>query len=102
VIKEEKYTIPARESTRTLSVTCDICKTECPGAEPDYDGKIKWKGGDWGQANTIVRFSTGYDCPSGGSHKHRDYHVCPKCFAEKLEPWLASQGAQPNKSFANW
>jgi len=53
---------------------------------------------DWESAYTVsdreVRIREGTSCPEGGQGTKVEYDICPKCFNEKLIPWLESQGAE--------
>lgn len=82
-----------------MSVTCDVCKTEFNGAEVAYDHEVKWKGGcGGGLENTTVRISFGSNYgQDGGNLEIREYHVCPRCFQDVLEPFLEGKGAEPTE-----
>jgi len=100
VIRKEKYTAPAEERQRTASVTCDLCEAEFNEA-CDLRDTIKWSG-DYTEHETTVSHSKSSGGQYGGYGDHAIYHVCPKCFVEKLEPWLKSQGAQPTIIEFDW
>ncbi len=88
--KFETYTQPAMEKTRLVETTCDLC------------GRVASRG-DWDSSNyevaesevkVIVRQKGGTAYPEGGSGTEIVVDVCPKCFKEKLVPFLRSQGAK--------
>ena len=68
---------------------CDLC-----GAEGYYG---EWKTEDWGVQETEIRVEirhkSGEQYPEAGWGTLFDIDLCPKCFRERLVPWLRSQGA---------
>jgi hypothetical protein len=100
-IQKKIVTIPAKQDERTASITCDLCGKVFERAEDAHDG-IDWSGNYGETQKTCVEISKGYGCSDGGSEKVRAYHVCPKCFEAKLEPWLQSQGAKPTERDIDW
>ena len=76
-------------------VRCDLCSAQ----ENDRDEQSpNWASGCSVQEVTI-RYKRGSDWGGDGySYRLISYHVCPKCFVTKLEPWLSSQGASPTES----
>jgi hypothetical protein len=86
-----------REMTRQ---TCDLCGAEAK--KPDY----LWSGGTYDvnetEVSVIIRQREGEAYPEGGSGTEYRIDMCPKCFKEKLVPWLRSQGAQVNEKDWDW
>jgi len=78
------------EAFVVVRVTCDIC---------GYDGKDgDWKENTYDVRETQVSLRTGTSYPDGGSGVEYEVDLCPKCFAERLIPWLESQGAAVRKT----
>jgi len=109
MILQEKHiipAIPAREVLREKSAQCDICKLEIKYRRPlDPEGSIEWRQDEYDTARTAIFLqfkSSGYGYDGGGDLNRTEYHVCPKCFMEKVEPFLQSLGAQPTKVEYDW
>lgn len=85
-----KYeTVTKQVETRVLSeITCDIC-----GAIGKSGG---WESSLWGVNETDVSVSVrqkeGTAYPESGSGTEYNLDICPKCFKEKLVPWVRSFG----------
>ena len=97
----EKVMEPARERLRLKERTCDLCGTK---AKHEITG-------DWGagcyevsetELTVEVRRKVGESYPEGGSGKEIEVDLCPKCFMEKLVPWLRSQGAKIEEKDWDW
>jgi len=71
-----------------MKLTCDIC-----GKEGQPSGWPVQGGTGYEVNETRVFFKTGHAFPEGGWGKEYEVEVCPQCFAERLLPWLRSQGA---------
>lgn len=84
-------TIPEKQEERVVTVTCDLCGAE---GKPNYEG-ADWTTESYSTNETHVRWKKGSSYPEGGSGEQYDVHVCPKCFEERLLPWLRTQGAAP-------
>ena len=69
-----------------VSITCDICKET-------YRGQ-NWGKGGYVEENTDVSFEYGYCFPEGRSTKKIEFDVCPKCFKEKIIPFMQTFGAE--------
>lgn len=77
------------------ATVCDLCKQEFKG-----DG---WGARGFDILETTIKIRQGHSYGSeGGNIQEREYHICPKCFREKLEPWLKSQGAEPTEEEHDW
>jgi len=79
--KTEKRTA---DYTWTESTICDICKKVHKGSG--------WKKETFEVLETEVRIKTGSSYPEGGSGEDMHFDICPKCFMEKLIPWLKGMG----------
>jgi len=84
----EDRVIPERIEKRTTHLTCDLCGVKSKG----YD----WVCGSYEvkevELSVTIKHRTGESYPSGGSGSTFEIDMCPKCFQEKLIPWIQSQG----------
>jgi len=76
-------------------LSCDICGAESNSEE-------NWSTKDFENARSTVQFEQRESFPDGGHSTEIAFHICPTCFKSKLVPWLASQGAKPSFSEADW
>lgn len=81
-------------------VTCDLCGDSAPQPEEtsvSY-GQGAWAKGGYDVDNVAMRYDEGSNYPhSGRSVEREQFDVCPRCWAEKVVPWMLSQGASPAK-----
>jgi len=72
-----------------VETICDLCGVVAKGSN--------WETSSYETAESEievkVRCKTGFDCPEGGNGDEIIVDICPKCFKEKLVPFLKSQGA---------
>jgi hypothetical protein len=66
------------------STECDICHNK-------FDGE-RWNHESYSALETEVRMKTGTSYPEGGSGEEIKFDICPKCFREKLIPFIESFG----------
>jgi hypothetical protein len=78
----------------TQSVTCDLCKQVFTTAQPNGH-VVEWSSGYGTQEETGIVFAEGASWPGEIDITYKYWHICPKCFREKLIPWLDSFGARP-------
>ena len=75
---------------------CDLCGIEgestCSPDETSSWGD-GWGDGGYLVKETAVYCESGVNYPDGGHSETASVDICPKCFEEKLMPWLQSQGA---------
>lgn len=71
-------------------ITCDIC-----GKKGDRSGN--WSDREYHLAETEISMDKGKGYPEGGYGTRTVVHLCPECFADKLIPWLKTQGVEPTK-----
>lgn len=80
--------------------TCDLC-----GAKAKKPG-ILWSGGiydvDETEISVTIRQRSGENYPDNGSGTEHVIDLCPKCFKERLIPWLRSQGATIEEKEWDW
>lgn len=81
--------IPAHKETRRLLMICDICNTQTK--------QMDWRDGLYDVAETEVVFREGTRYPEGGSGIETTIDICPKCFVERLIPWVESFGNKVQK-----
>ncbi len=43
-----------------------------------------------------------WNCPDGGWGTQTEVDICPRCFMEKLVPWLKSQGVKVEERKWDW
>jgi hypothetical protein len=87
----KKINVPQRTVLDRL--TCDLCaKTS----------NSKWGAETYGVLETEVRCKTGHNYPGDGSGEETTIDICPKCFADKLIPWVKSQGGEPTTKDWDW
>ena len=80
---------PAKEMKRLVKRACDICGLE---------GTDNWDGG-WYEVNDTeismkIKYRVGENYPEARFGEECEVDLCPKCFKEKLLPWLKTQGAE--------
>ena len=87
-----------REHTYIDRVHCDLCGAV--GREGE------WASGIYEVNQTIleviVHQKDGASYPSGGWGTEYVVDLCPKCFLERLVPWLNSQGAKLEQKEWDW
>ena len=98
--KTATRTIPQREDKYVESVICDLCGKVVK--HPHRHGDCTDWNNNFDVDATCVRHTTGYIYPECANLDHVDYHICPECFKNKLEPWLQLNGAQPTESSTEW
>jgi hypothetical protein len=85
-------TVPKQQRDIYDYTVCDICKDE---------SNEEWAPG-FSAFESTVEISDGESFPEGGSGTSIKYDICPKCFKEKLIPWLESQGAETKVNEWDW
>ncbi len=79
--------------------SCDLCGTVSKG----YDS---WAGGcyvvDETEILVTVKQKEGKSYSEGGYGEEYEIDLCPKCFKDRLVPWLQSQGAKIKKMPWDW
>ena len=97
----EKRISEPREYDYLICRTCDLC-----GLKSNRASESEWNGFSYGvdetQVEIVVRQKEGSNYPEGGSGTKYDVDLCPKCFKEKLVPWLISQGARIKEEVWDW
>jgi len=72
------------ETEVIAAINCDICKAVSKSDD--------WTEGAYEIKETVISMEIGKRFPEGGSSEMTSFDICPKCFVEKLIPWIASQG----------
>lgn len=90
----ETRKVPATKKEVVVATVCDLCKRKYR-----YEG---WNQGLYEREETEISYESGEVYPEGGSTEVISYDICPKCFKEKLMPWLESQGAEHNLEERDW
>jgi len=90
--------VPATTRQQLISRKCDLCGTESKYAD--------WGAGRYEVEETeikvIVSCRTGTEYPECGSGTEYEIDLCPKCFKDRLVPWLQSQGAYIKETEWEW
>jgi RNA polymerase subunit RPABC4/transcription elongation factor Spt4 len=75
-------------ATRTIveSITCDLCGDTTTS---------EWRKNSFDAVDTTIHMREGTQYPECGSFKDTEIDICPKCFKEKLIPWVESHGGEP-------
>ena len=84
--KYEKFKV-SRTEEKLAGMFCDLC-----GAKTAYDDN--WASGIYNIQETEVYLKEGEQYPGSGYGMEYRADICPKCFKEKLIPWLKSQGCK--------
>lgn len=87
--------VPVPATTRKVCalITCDICKETT---------KTNWQNEHYDATETEIRLKTGNNYPEGGSGEETTIDICPRCFQEKLIPWVQSHGGEPTTREWDW
>ena len=90
----EQRVVPESQVLVCTGVTCDLC------------GCVS-RGRDWAKhlyevAETAVTCKAGKAWPDEGGHVEYEIDICPKCFVDKLVPWLVSQGSKVERKELDW
>ena len=89
---QEKLLAPRRVK-QVVRISCDLC---------GGSGVADWKEDSYDAADTTVTLRTGHNYPEGGGGEDTTIDICPKCFVEKLIPWVKSQGGEPTVTEWDW
>lgn len=92
----KKVMVPAREEERVSAVVCDICKHSNHMASDNHCGGVEW-GGTFDVAEVNISIKEGSQYPESGSGTLISFDVCPRCFQEKLVPYIVSLGGIPKE-----
>jgi len=78
-------TVPKTKQERFAGLRCDMCKVTCEGED--------WSSERFKEEEVKIYYRSSETYPEGGEAKMHSVHLCPKCFMNKLVPWLENQGA---------
>ena len=79
-----------KKITEQVEKTCDICGYKVEGVLGYGDN---WDMDQTNHAEVILQMSTGTSYAESVSGKRINVDVCPKCFMDKVLPYLKSLGA---------
>jgi len=99
VKRYEKVTTTS-EHDKLVEMKCDIC-----GAEPHFRGFDSWGASfELKDVKVFVRVVSeiGETYPEGGSSVTTEFDICPKCFAEKLVPFIEGFGGKATVTERDW
>ena len=85
-----------RDESFLEEITCDLC------GRKGSPGRHNWSDETYTIEEIKIESEIGNAYPDGGSSEKTEFDICPECFAEKVVPWLISQGAQPRKFDTEW
>ena len=89
---------PAKKVKTLDKTTCDLCGKK---ALRGY-----WESSSYEVHETeievTVRQKDGANFPDGGFGTKYEVDMCPKCFKNKLIPWLESQGCKAERKDWDW
>jgi len=88
--KYEERVIPQRTEKRLVTRVCDLCGVIADGEQ--WEAKSIYHVNET-EIRVEVRQKEGASYPEGGMGTKHEVDICPKCFKERLIPWLKSQGA---------
>jgi hypothetical protein len=80
---EEKVTLVKKRVK--VVIECDLCRAN----------RNHWAQNPWEIGQTEVSMRIGELDPGGDFGEDTTVDLCPKCFTEKLLPWLKTQGVKP-------
>jgi len=78
---------------------CDMCGVESDGRS--WEAESIYYVNET-EIRVEIRQKEGANYPEGGSGTKYEIDLCPKCFKEKLIPWLKSQGADIREEEWDW
>lgn len=87
MLVEKKVAVPAHTRIETDYIQCEICKSLTTDAG-------NWGGDRYGVDRVTITLEEGNRYPEGGTITTTLVDLCPKCFRDKLLPWLQGQGGQ--------
>ena len=82
------------------TVTCDLCGTTTADSGWGEHRERNSYGAITNDVEVKWRHSYGYSDGGGGTEYVFD--ICPKCFKERLIPWVVSQGGKPTINDLDW
>lgn len=80
---------------KLVEFICDIC-----GRKGELDGG--WERSYTGVEDVTIEYQSGSRYPEGADITYHEIDMCPKCFEEKLVPWLKEQGAEIRERWAGY
>jgi len=97
-IYKEKV-IPAETREYVVKRSCDICNLVSDSA--DWPCTSNYAINET-EISITIRHKDGSNYPDGGNGTETQIDLCPKCFKDKLIPWLQSQGASISIEDWDW
>ncbi len=86
-MREYKEQVETVKRKVLIKTTCDLCGGIATHGEWESSSYMF----DETEIEVTVRQKEGSSFPEGGSGTQYNVDMCPKCFKEKLVPWLESQ-----------
>lgn len=102
--EQREETIVVKEHEEVVGVTCDLCRKRFAEARPESGSDILWSahGSDERLVTAMKYHKTEYygaECDG----EDIDVHICPRCFSERLIPWMkSSQGVNVDSTIRRY
>lgn len=88
---------PERVVLQAIALVCDLCSREIKQIGRTgviiLNPEIRAQYGNALEVQVSLR--AGEENLDGGAGETTSFDLCPKCFEERLQPWLEQQGALP-------
>jgi hypothetical protein len=77
-----------------IALVCDLCQTRSEGWH--------WSQNMYDIEESKIFYKNGYVYTTGGQVTEVSFDLCPRCFTQRLLPWLEVQGAKPTVTESSW
>ncbi len=98
----KRVTVPAHEEERTEYLACDLCGIRTTDGRCWPEAARAGEVGPYIVRDVTVSLREGTSYPEGGNTETTIVDLCPRCFRDRLLPWLESQGAKPRGEETDW
>jgi hypothetical protein len=90
-IEKKRFVKPEPKwETFCVGIQCDCCKILFEGVREEYRHSVNYHDNDYEVKTTGIFKVEGNVYPEGDFTPSTAWHICPKCFEEKVEPFLLS------------
>ena len=101
VIIPEIKAVPEHVLTKHTSTKCDLCSAVSKHVTDSFEGENDWSE-RYDVEDVTVSRKHGVNYPDCGSTTTVWFDICPKCFQERLVPWFAEHGVEPQTHEIDW